>query len=370
MFFGATAGGWISDRTGRKKALLLATLWYAGFSLFNAMAWGPAGLFVTRFLTGVGISAMTVIGIAYTSEIFPSSVRGAYQGWIMVIGLFGVPATAYVARLCIPLASWGWRLVFVWGSLGVLFPLLYRFLEESPQWYEEQGMIAEADATLDRIEARARSEFGVLPPVEFTAVLPSKRSQYSDLLKSGYLPRTVLLIFTWICLTLGFYGFTSWVPTLLVAHGFSLIHSLTWSSAMSLSTIPGAILAALVSDRIDRRWSITLVALIIALCGCLYGFAARVGAMIALGMLVEMFIHMFMPLMYAYTAESFPSEIRNSGTGIAYGAGRLANIFGPLIVGLLFRVRGYSSVFLYISMTWVLAAIAIGCFGLRSRDMS
>src|SRR3984957_19014853 len=165
MFVGGTTGGFVSDRIGRKKALILATIWFSGFSLLNAFVWEPIGLFTTRLLTGIGLSAMTVVGITYISEIFPADRRGAYQAWILAAGLVGIPITAYVARFCIPLAPWGWRLVFVWGAIGILFPLLARSLEESPQWYENQGRFEEADAVLDRIEATVSKEAGPLPPV-------------------------------------------------------------------------------------------------------------------------------------------------------------------------------------------------------------
>jgi putative MFS transporter len=371
MFFGSTVGGWLSDSIGRKRALILTTLWYAGFSLLNALSWEPIGLFITRLLTGVGISAMTVVGIAYISEIFPAKVRGSFQGWIMMIGLFGVPVTAYIARFFIPLASWGWRIVFIWGSLGIFFPLLATKLEESPRWYENQGRFAEAAAALDRIEAQVRAKIGALPPVTITeASTTPHRGSYAQLLSRAHLPRSLLLIVVWVFATLGFFGFTAWVPTLLVAHGISLVHSLTWSSAMSLATIPGALIAALISDRWDRKWSITIAALVIAGCGVAYGHTLHAGTIVAFGLLVEMFIHVFMPLMYAYTAESFPSEVRNSGTGLAYGSGRLANIFGPLAVAFIFKHYGYANVFLYISLTWVSVALIIGFFGLRSRSLA
>ena len=83
----------------------------------------------------------------------------------MVIGLFGIPVTARVAGELVPLATYGWRLTFVWGSLGLLIFLFAKKIEESPRWFESHGRFAEADAVLDRIEARTIAEFGSLPAV-------------------------------------------------------------------------------------------------------------------------------------------------------------------------------------------------------------
>jgi MFS transporter, putative metabolite:H+ symporter len=370
MFIGSTIGGWFSDRVGRKKALTLTTLWFAGFSLLNAFAWEPTGLFITRMLTGVGISAMTVVGITYISEMYPAKMRGSFQGWIMGIGLCGIPVTAYVARFFVPIGNWGWRMVFVWGALGILFPLFSGFLKESPRWFETRGRFAEADAILDHLESLALAETGSLPPVSAEVPARPHRGGYIELIAPAYLARTAMLLFTWICFTLGFYGFTSWVPTLLVAHGFSLAHSLTWSSAMSLAAVPGALTAGVVSDRWDRKWLIAAVALAIAICGIFYGTTFVTATIIACGVLVEFFVHMFSPLLYTYTAESYPTEIRNSGTGLAYGVGRLVNVFGPLIVVFLFNHHGYTSVFVYISVAWVLLALTVGIFGLKSRTLA
>jgi putative MFS transporter len=367
MFVGATTGGWFSDRVGRKKALIITTIWFSISSLMNSIAWAPAGLFIARLLTGVGLSAMTVVGVTYISEIFPASRRGAYQAWILTIGLIGIPVTAYVARFCIPIGPWGWRLIFVWGALGLLFPLFSNRLEESPRWYENHGHFVEADGVLDRIEARALAEFGSLLPITDVTPADPVRGRYGDLLAPAYLARTILLISVWSCQTMGFYGFTAWVPTLLVAHGFSLVHSLAWSSAMWIGAVPGALIAALISDRWDRRWWITLFAIVIACCGLMYGTTFKAAAIISFGFLVAMFMQTFAPLLYAYTAECYPTQIRNSGMGLSYGVGRLSNVLGPLLVAFLFNHYGYTSVFVYIASAWFLVAITIGCFGPRTK---
>jgi putative MFS transporter len=367
MFVGATTGGWFSDQIGRKKALIITTIWYSGFSLLNAFVWNTTGLFVTRLLTGMGLSAMTVIGITYVSEMFPAKRRGSFQGWIMTIGLFGIPITAHVAEYLIPAAVYGWRLVFVWGSLGLFFVFFTPMLEESPRWYENRGRLAEADAALDRIEARIQAETGALPPVPDIAPAPPRRGKFSELFARDIRSRTILLILAWIFQTLGFYGFMAWVPTLLVAHGFSLVKSLAWTATIHFGAPIGALIAALISDRWERKWSITVVSLVIAFCGLMYGTTFKTLTIIIFGFSVSMFIQTFAPLLYAYTPECYPTKIRNSGSGLGYGIGRLANAFGPLIVAFLFTNYGYTSVFVYIASTWVAVAFIVGVFGPKTK---
>jgi putative MFS transporter len=222
MFVGAMVGGWFSDHIGRKRSLIVTTVWYAGFSLLNALVWEPIGLLIARLLTGLGLSAMTVVGMTYISEMFPSNRRGSYQAWTTMIGLLGIPATAYVARFCIPLWSWGWRLVFVWGSLGMLICLLADRLEESPRWYENHGQLTKADIVLERIEECARKEIDLPPAILESVPVPAQKGGLVELVAPPYLPRTIVLAFTWIFQTLAVYGFASWVPTLLAEHGFRL----------------------------------------------------------------------------------------------------------------------------------------------------
>jgi len=366
MFLGATTGGWFSDKVGRKTGLIVATAWFSFFSLLNALAWEPYGLFAARLFTGIGLSAMTAIGITYIAEMFPAAKRGTFQGWVMFVGLCGIPAAAFVARMVIPVASWGWRLVFIWGALGLIFPILARKLEESPRWYERRGQFAAADEVLTRIESKARAEGQTLQPPDPLTVQP-RDGHFSELFSSHTRPLTAMLVVAWIFQTLGFYGFSAWAPTLLVEHGFELVDSLTWVTAMQLGGVPGAMIAALISDRWQRKWWITILALIIASCGLAYGLTFEVVYIVIFGSLMTMFIQSFAPMLYAYTAECFPTEIRSSGTGFTYGIGRLANAFGPFVIAFLFQTYGYQSVFAYIATCWIITALTIALAGPRTR---
>lgn len=136
---------------------------------------------------------------------------------------------------------------------------------------------------------------------------------------------------------------------------------------MWLGAVPGALIAALISDRWERKWWIPIVALLAAFCGVMYGLTFRNTTIVIFGFLVAMLQHIHTPLLYAYTPECYPTEIRNSAAGLAYGIGRLANVLGPLIVAFLFEHRGYTSVFVYIAVMWALVAVTIGSLGPRTK---
>ncbi len=53
--------------------------------------------------------------------------------------------------------------------------------------------------------------------------------------------------------------------------------------------------------------------------------------------------------------------------GLTYGIGRLSNGFGPLIVAFLYKHYGYTSVFTYITVCWLVVALIIGVFGPRTN---
>jgi len=371
MFVGAMTAGTLSDHIGRKRALVLTTVWYSAMSLLNACAWSVPSLFAARLLTGVGLSGMTVVAMTYIGEMFPSRVRGAFQARILMFGLIGIPATAYVARFTVPQADWGWRAVFVWGALALFFPFFARLLEESPRWLERRGRGDEAEEVLARIERES-------PPVNGSVEAGSFRTRQTNLdagsigikglLRSGAGGRALLLISVWFCQTLGFYGFNAWVPTLLAEQGFSIIRTLEQSSAISIGAVPGAWVASKIADRWERKYLIAAVAVLVGTFGMIYGLSFNTWVIVVFGFLVAMSQQVFAPMLYAYTAECFPTNARNTGAGLSYGIGRLGNAIGPLIVAFLFTTYGYRSVFAYIAVCWVLVALLILAFGPRMNQ--
>lgn len=368
MFLGAVCGGKLADLVGRRRALLGSVALFSVCSLLNALASSVPTLAAARVATGVGLSAMTVAATTYLAEVMPAKHRGRMQAGVMAIGLAGIPIMSFTARGVVPIGPDSWRLVFIFGGLGLAgLPLLWR-LPESPRWLLGRGHADRAGDVLTGLERETEAERGPLPEavVADTHGARTGPTGYRALLTGRLGRRTLVLAVVWIFQTLGFYGFVAWVPTLLATHGFSLVHSLTFSALTTLGAVPGALLAWPISDRFGRKAPIVVVALGIAACGLGYGLTFNPVGIVVFGFAVNALIQTFASLLYAYTPEVYPTELRNSGTGLVYGIGRLSNIAGPLIVAAIFGSYGYRPVFVYIAACWAIVAGTIALFGLRS----
>jgi len=369
MFFGSIAASRIADRFGRKNALTITTLWFALFSFAAVFSWDIVSLGIFRVLTSAGLAAMTVVAVVYVNEMFPAAVRGKYQAYAIVIGICGTPVTNLIAAGVVPLSDWSWRLVYLWGSLGVLFIFFTRKLEESPRWYESKGDYDKADAILTRIEAQVVAEKGPLAsPAAPISVAPRARASLSLLLQKKYLFPTLLLTVVWVTQTIGFFGYSSWAPTLLSQEGFSVQKSIFYVALTTVGAPLGSYLAALVTDRFERKWCLVVFGTSIAVCGLLYGLTFNPILIVIFGFLVNMFERGYTALAYAYSPELFDTHGRSLGTGVSYGLGRLSNAAGPLIIAALYNRSGYESVFFFIAGSWMVGALTLAIFGPRTRQ--
>lgn len=365
MFFGSLAGGGLADRFGRKPLFVASVLFYTLSSLLNAFAWNIASLAAFRLMTGVGLSAMTVVASAYTMEYFPAVSRGKILSMIVAISLVGIPATAWVARAVVPVGEHGWRFIFVWGALGILVvPASIRKLSESPRWLFLHGEQERANGIVEQLEAVALQRHGSLAPLKSGSVpVETAKVSYRQLLNSQYRSRFIVVTLMSICSALGFYGFIAWVPTLLVQHGFSVVKSLSYSSMMALCNPLGALLAMTVIERIERKYFIVMASICIAVVVTFYGWTANPVFIVIFGALAVMCLQCSTVGVWTYQSEVFPTEVRSGATGFVYGVGRMANIVGPFIVSGLYGAFGYYSVFFYIAVCYLAGGAIAAIFG-------
>ncbi len=366
MFLGALGGGALSDVIGRRRALIGFVAFASAASVLTAAAPDLRWLLIGRVLTGMGLAAGMVTALTYIAEMFPATSRGGWQGWAMVIALCAIPLTNWIALLVVPAGPEGWRWIFAWGAVGLAFLALSPGLLESPRWLARQGRLADAELVLGRMEATVIAEHGPLPPPQPLAPSGAPRAPWTAMFGPEYRLRTAVLGTIWVFQTLGFYGFEAWVPTLLVKHGITLVHSLTYVTLGNLGAPLGALLASQISDRFERKHTIAAAAFAIALCGLLYGLSFVPALIVVFGFLLGVLIQTFASLLYAYTPEQFPTDMRNGATGFTYSLGRIANVANAFIIAAVFTHFGFLAVFVYIAAAWAGTGVLTLAFGPRT----
>ncbi|SFN74949.1 MFS transporter, putative metabolite:H+ symporter [Pseudonocardia ammonioxydans] len=370
MFVGAIVGGRLSDRFGRRPVLIGAVFLYSLFSLLSAFAPGPWTLGVLRVLTGLGLQAMTGVLLVWVSEMFPRAHRGRYQALLLAIGLAGVPVAAWVARAVVPLGPGAWRWIFVVGALGVIGGVVaLRVLPESIRWRAARGhpLDDREEALIARLEQEARERTGAELP-EPVSEAPVGRGSVGELLRGATLRRTVVASAACVFLILSFYGFSSWVPTLLVERGYTTAESLTFTSVLAIAAVPGALLAMPVIDRFERRSVILVLQVLVAVLLLLFGLIDHPVAIIVCGFGAAMFMQTGVATLYTYIAEVFPLHLRGLGSGIANGSGRLAGVLGGLLVAALYSGLGMAAVYIYLAVAALLLGLVMALFGERTTN--
>jgi len=147
---GSVLSGWLSDRFGRKKLLILS----ATLFIVASLGTGGAGSFVTfvvfRILGGIGIGLASNLSPMYIAEITPGSVRGRFVSLNQLTIVIGILAAQIINwRIAEPvpsgattsdiLNSWngqmGWRWMFYVCTIpAAFFFILMWFVPESPRW--------------------------------------------------------------------------------------------------------------------------------------------------------------------------------------------------------------------------------------------
>lgn len=173
----------------------------------------------------------------------------------------------------------------------------------------------------------------------------------------------------WVTQTIGFFGYSSWAPTLLSKEGFSVEKSVFYVALSTVGAPLGSYLAAVVTDRFERKWCLVAFGTVIAVCGLFYGLTFNPVLIVVFGFLVNLFERGYTALGYAYSPELFDTHGRSLGTGVSYGLGRLSNAAGPLIIAGLYNGSGYKSVFLFIAGTWLLGSLVLAVFGPRTKQV-
>ena len=143
---------------------------------------------------------------------------------------------------------------------------------------------------MQMIEQRVRDETGHdLPePRLVTGETEVANGSWLEIWQGSYLGRTVMMIAYNVLQTIGYYGFATWVPTLLLSQGINVTKSLEYTFVIAIANPIGALLGVAFADRFERKWQIAWSAIAIAVFGLLFSQQFNAVNIVLAGILVTL----------------------------------------------------------------------------------
>lgn len=372
LFVGTAMFGFVADRLGRRIIFTGSLLWYAAASLVMAFQQDALHLEVWRFLCGIGIGVELVTIDTYIAELAPPSVRGRAFASANIIQFLAIPVVAALGWWLVPRTVFGldgWRFVVMAGSLGALLAWFVRArLPESPRWLVQQDRNREADAIVEAWEVEARLEGAELLPPKPQPV-EKARGSFREIWRTPYLSRTLMLIVFNLFQAAGYYGFSSWVPALLIASGIAVTKSLAYTFVIAIAAPFGPALGLFFTDRIERKWIVAGSALAIAASGLAFTQAHAMAGVIACGVALTLANNILSFAYHGYQPELFPTRVRARAVGFVYSFSRLSTMFSAFVIAWVLNGFGSAGVFVFIAGCMIVVAAVIGIFGPKTRDL-
>uniref|UniRef100_A0A8C2M534 Solute carrier family 22 (organic cation transporter), member 5 n=1 Tax=Cricetulus griseus TaxID=10029 RepID=A0A8C2M534_CRIGR len=314
VLIGSFISGQLSDRFGRKNVLFLTMAMQTGFSFLQVFSVNFEMFTVLFVLVGMGQISNYVAAFVLGTEILSKSIRIIFATLGVCIfyafGFMVLPLFAYFIR--------DWRMLLLALTVpGVLCGALW-----CPLGLKMMG---------------SRWSPSFLLPIPLTILflqlqdLNSKKPQLHhiyDLIRTRNIRiLTIMSIILWLTISVGYFGLSLDTPNL---HGDIYVNSFL-SAAVE---VPAYVLAWLLLQHLPRRYSISAA---LFLGGSVLLFLQLVPSELfymstTLVMVGKFGITSAYSMVYVYTAELYPTVVRNMGVGVSSTASRLGSILSPYFV--------------------------------------
>lgn len=311
---GGVLFGFLGDKIGRQRVLMLTLLIFGVFTLARAFAPDYNFLLICGVLAAIGLGGEFGVGQALVSEVMPAHLRGWWSGALYSgVGL-GLAAAALVGGYVLPMIGWRW--VFAVSCFPIVLALLVRFIApESDIWEKQQAK--------------------------------KKHTMDWKLIRSRRFIKPFLL-----CLVAGsveffaYYGVASFLPTYLIQYqGFSFGKAAWFTVVTGLAIFAGSVMAGYLADRLGRRVTWTIMSCIAALGSLVVGitFEASIQSYWVLVPIFVLYVGTGVAAMFGMVfSEQFPTRVRSLGMGSALQLARGVSFFPPLIAAAVYPIYGYS----------------------------
>ncbi|MER2090192.1 MFS transporter [Sporosarcina sp. JAI121] len=323
-------GGWLADKFGSRKVLIISVLMWSIFTALTGAVWSLASMIAIRFMFGIGEGGFQPSSSKLITQTTPSSKRA----WAMSVMLSsgGIVALLVPLLSAYMLTSIGWRVSFVLlGAIGLVITILY--------WYF--------------IKIPVNSDY-----VEMEQEGTKQQGIFMQILKTPLMLNLFIAYYSIYAIN---WGLATWLPTYLVnVRGLDLI-SLGWMQTIpGLATVLAIFFAGYVIDRLPQgREKVVggIACIFIGILLYLMFNSPSVMLFITYQTIVIVFISFVMLLLPAVILKRFPSSITGTSMGIANTGGQLAGFITPLAIGFIVQTFNGS----YNAAFWMLIIFAIIC---------
>ncbi|MCT6926983.1 MAG: MFS transporter [Lysinibacillus fusiformis] len=323
-------GGWLADKFGAKRILLMAVIMWSIFTGLTAIAWSLTAMIVIRFLFGIGEGGFQPSSSKIIATIFPKEERGRAMSIMLTSG--GIVSLIVPLLAAYLLGTIGWRMMFIIiGAIGAIIAYLY--------WKYIQ---------LPKAETAEAAETGS----------PAVKVSFKELLKT---PLMWNLIIAYFCIYAVNWGLVSWIPTYLQKNRGLDLMSIGWAQTIpAITTIIGVYGSGYIIDKLPRGMEKVLGSISCAVIGLLLYLmftAKTVTLFIGYQTVVSIFIAFVITLLPVIVLKKLPSSITGSAMGIANTGGQLAGFVTPMAIG--FMVDAFNGSF--DAAFWMLIGFALIC---------
>ena len=372
VLIGGYAIGWLSDRIGRRKALILSSVLAGVFTWpFGYVTDYPA-LVVLSLADTLGFAGYLAVNVVYMSEIMGPAVRSKVirSAQVLAIFLLSVVLSSLIPHYWIP----GQYRRYLWLLAGlnivVALALSWR-IPESPRWLEARERRDQARTIVERMEARVTKRHPVLPEPDLTPhqVVAEEKTRWLAPFGRQYVAVTVFLL---VVMVLGYgyvYGYAGYRFLFLAEsrhYSAGFIFALAaWAAAASAAVY---LLNALLGERVEPKYTQLVGAIMFA--GGWWGVYAThtTPALVTFFIVATVGTTLWQFSMWAYIPGNYPTRMRSLGTGWTEGVGHVGAWGGVLLSGVVFAAAAPLGWILLITIPGaLLPACMVAIFGKRQR---
>jgi AAHS family 4-hydroxybenzoate transporter-like MFS transporter len=338
LMLGALAGGPLSDRFGRRPALLIGMLFFGVMSLLTAAAESIQSLIVLRLLTGLGLGCVMPNAIALTSEFAPERARSTavmvmFCGFSLGAALGGVAAAGLIH-------DFGWQSVFIVGGVlpCVAAIVLAFYMPESVRFLVMNGG---QENKVSKILSKIDPTFN--NPLEAMFVADEHKSQHFPVKQLFASKRAMLTLLLWVVFFMSLmdlYFLSNWLPTVINDAGIPISSAALITAMLQVGGIFGTLSLGRVFDKIPPFRALSAIYFLAAVFIVLVGTVGTSVPMLVITIFGAGFCVVGGQIgANALAAKAYPTAIRATGVGWALGIGRIGSIIGPVIGGYLLSLQ-------------------------------